>query len=505
MSDTTSRGQHGLISVFRLDALAIIFLGAAALLWPLALTGGHPFMMVDSAIYADQGAQIWSFVGGLLDAARTVAPSPEATGAAAATGEAAPEVVQSLRSQAAADDTVRSIPYAAFVGLFLPLGSGVVLYVQAVLLIIVLYATCAPFLARMPGWGIAGMAAVVLFATPLPTMASYLMPDIFGAVVLLFAVQVILGLRRYTLATRVVLMSLALLAVIFHYGNVPFAILLFGFTALLQSSRRRALQTLAFAGGGIVVFALGLNALVGYLAFDGASAAPNRAPIVLARSIEDGPARWVLEEDCASAAPRYALCEYWGTDIPTNVGAALWEEGGMDAAPPELYSRIRAQEVELLIEGFRTYPAQQVGAFLGNAFDQFVALDTRYAVPSVFEFKENGRRDAVRVEDTAFEVIRPVLDRLHVISFFLGVAALVGLALMSGEALQRRIAAVVLAGLAFNAMVFGGLSAPVPRYQARVAWTALTLAMVLLASRKAAANGSRSIAIPKGRQGDQSR
>lgn len=493
MTLTVPRAEQREISFFRLDALAFIFLGALLLLWPLLLTGGMPFMMVDSAVYADQGERIWSAITNLVAPPPSVTEVSEAVGVGGGGGGDG-GLVQSLRGQAGSDDTVRSVPYASFVGLFLPLGAAVVLYAQSVLVMAALYAVVAPVMRRLTPWLLAGICGLVLLATPLPTMASYLMPDVFGAVIVLFAIRVVLGLGQLRPASRAILIAITLLAVVFHYGNVPFAILLLGVAALLQTSRRRALRTLAVVAGGITVLAVGLNALIGLVAFEGVSAAPNRAPIVLARSIADGPARWVLEEDCASETPRYALCEYWGTDIPDSVGAALWDEGGMDSAPPELYSRIRAQEVDLLVTAFRAYPVQQVAAFLGNAYNQFLVVAPHYALPARFVLLENGRREIEIVHDTAFEAVRPALNTVHTAGYALGIAILVAMIAMAGDPRQRRVAVLVLIGLVVNAMIFGGLSAPVERYQARVAWLAPTLAALALALRWSRRGGAEAIA-----------
>ncbi|MEM9755031.1 MAG: hypothetical protein AAF914_03510, partial [Pseudomonadota bacterium] len=309
------------ISLFSRDAAVFIFVGAALVLWPLALTGGHPFMMIDTAVYADQGDRIWSGVGQLFSSFDGADMDTAGAGAGGA--------VDALRSQAAADDTIRSITYAAFVGLLLPAGAIWVLSVQAALVLAALYAVVAPAL-RSLSWG-AGLAvcALVLVASPLSTMASFLMPDILGAVVILFEIRIAMGFHALDRASRIVLVLITIAAITSHYGNIPLAVLLFGIAALMRAGRRRAVLAVGAVAGGTAFVAVALNVAIGVVGFDTVSLAPNRAPIMLARSIEDGPARWVLEADCASAEPRYALCAYWGTDIPTNVGAALWNERGM--------------------------------------------------------------------------------------------------------------------------------------------------------------------------------
>jgi hypothetical protein len=468
----TNGAGNASISFFGREGGLFILLGAAAVLWPLLLTGGRPFMMVDTAIYADQGEQIRTVIGGLI--ASLLAPSPDAVEGATplATG-----ALDTLRAQTAGDDTVRSISYAAFVGLLQPLGAFWVLYVQAVLVMAAVYSVVAPHLRHLPRRALAGIALLVLAASPLPTMASFLMPDIFGGVVILFALRLAMGLDALDLKSRITLSAIAIAAITFHYGNIPLAIALFALVASIRAGRRRALGAILVGGGATAVVAIGFNVIVGMVGFDTVSVAPNRAPIVLARSIADGPARWVLEEDCASDTPTYALCEHWGTDIPDNVGDALWNAGSMEDAPPHLHERIRAEEVPLLTEAFLTYPLQQSWAIVGNAVKQAFRVGTRYARPGELVVRDDGRRTFLPVEGTPFEAIRPALGYLHTASYL---AALVGLAWLR---CCRGTVILLLAGLAVNAAIFGGLSAPVPRYQARVAWVAVVVVSILLARR----------------------
>jgi hypothetical protein len=477
------------VSLFTPGAAGFILIGAALLLWPLLLTGGHPFLAVDSSVYADQGERIWSFVSEWAGRDAPVATS----GTEAASGD----VIQALRSETGDADTVRSVPYAAFIGALLPLGPVAALYAQAVLVMTTLCAVSLLLAPQRQHAVLAAALALSLITGPAATMASYLMPDIFGAVVVLFAIAIMLGLDRISRASRIVLFAIVVLAVTFHYGNVPLALGLFCVAALLRTGRRQVARVLIGVAGGTVLLAVGLNVAIGIVGFDTTSVAPGRAPIVLARSIEDGPARWVLEDDCASDAPRYALCEYWGTDIPGNVGAALWDDGGMNDAPPELYARIRAEEVALLTEAVRTYPLQQVGAFASNALDQALVIWPRYANPAEFVRHPDGRRTHGAVDDTAFETLRPALDTLHEVGYAIGVAGLMWIVLVTRDATARRVAIVVLVGLALNAAIFGGLSAPVPRYQARVAWLALTV-FVLLLARLIAQRGADSGDLPSG-------
>jgi hypothetical protein len=87
------------------------------------------------------------------------------------------------------------------------------------------------------------------------------------------------------------------------------------------------------------------------------SLAPNRVPVLLARSIEDGPGRWYLEEECAHV-DRYAICELFD-EIPRSVFEMLWAEDGIRTATDEQMARIRAEETEIVLAAARRYPLQQ--------------------------------------------------------------------------------------------------------------------------------------------------
>jgi hypothetical protein len=221
--------------------------------------------------------------------------------------------------------------------------------------------------------------------------------------------------------------------------------------------------------------------MIGMVGFDTTSIAPGRAPIVLARSIADGPARWVLETDCASDTPRYALCEYWGTDIPSNVGEALWDDGGMNPRLPSCTRASAQKRLPLLLEAAAQIPgAAGGGLFVEHLRSGAGSSGRAMRVPRNSPSARWATRPTGR-NDTRSRRSVPALRTLHEVGYALGVAGLAWIALRSRESTMRRVCVVVLVGLVLNAAIFGGLSAPVPRYQARVAWLALAVFALLLA------------------------
>jgi hypothetical protein len=128
----------------------------------------------------------------------------------------------------------------------------------------------------------------------------------------------------------------------------------------------------------------------------------------------------------------------------------------------------------------RSYPAQQAAAlFASNTFDQALVIWPRYAPIRRNSPSAMGDAHAQAVDDTRSRRSAPRSNAARG-GYAIGVAGLVD-CLVLRDATARRVGIVVLAGLALNAAIFGGLSAPVPRYQARVAWLALDRFRTLLA------------------------
>ena len=67
---------------------------------------------------------------------------------------------------------------------------------------------------------------------------------------------------------------------------------------------------------------------------------PLRLPILPARSIQDGPARWYLKE--ASPQAPLPFCEAFG-DVPNNISDILWKKEGIRSLAPEQMARIRKE------------------------------------------------------------------------------------------------------------------------------------------------------------------
>ncbi len=304
---------------------------------------GAPLMFNDSASYV-RGGQ-----AGLNELLAMVFPTPSSgPGSSASSGGV------NLAEQG---EFIRSMPYAAFayLGSSTPLGLAGATLLQAVFVLLVVTGL-AGRAGEAPRRDIAAAALVVMLLTPLPWYASYLMPDIFAAVVVLYAAVLVSSFDRLSTIERVLLGLIATLATASHYGHVPLAVATLGAAlAIRLAERRPPLGASALAAGAPIVLTLIVNVVSSAAVFDAPSAAPRRLPVLLARSIEDDPARWHLQENCAREG--YTVCELFD-EIPSTAWEVLWSQDGLTwRATAEQSDRIRREVI--LWRAFVDYPLQQ--------------------------------------------------------------------------------------------------------------------------------------------------
>jgi hypothetical protein len=337
--------------------------------------------------------------------------------------------------------------------------------------------------AEAPLVDVALVALVCGTLTSLPWFASYLMPDLLAAAVLLYAAMLVRSFDVLSIPQRTVLGLLAAFAIGSHYGHIPLAVACIGAALAFRLLQRRLGFSVLVAAVAPIAAVVAANAALGMLFFDEPSAAPRRLPVLLARSIEDGPARWHLEDHCASA--RYTICEVF-TEIPSSMDAVMWSEGGLHrVATAEQMNRIREEEFLILGRAFLAYPLQQTWSLIGNTVKQFVSLGTRDFLSAEIErlsgvVNVSFNRQRLRGLLNAFDLMHgaAVAFAFVVIAIFAW-----GDRLRSGPR-EREVLAVVLFGLLANAAIFGGLSAPTDRYQSRVIWLVPVLAGLFWLERR---------------------
>lgn len=447
--------------------LALAF--ALVLCWPIWLTGAD-YAFADTASYLRAGEEIWRILGGLLPG-----------GGGGAVVEGGEVVLTDTRGNAS---TGRSVTYAAAAfALWTWVGPWAVPVLQGWLCTMTAFSLVAPEALARPGLlAIGGLW--LAFLTPLPFYAVFLMPDLLAAVPILFGACLVWRWDALGPGQKGGMTAITALAATSHYGTMPLA---FGCVAValgLRSLSGLGMPASAVAAAILVSAAgpavnLAATAAVPVSASEGPSTAPLRLPILLARSLEDGPARWYLEDACPDAAP--ATCAILGGDIPANVGAFLWSSDGIRNASHDEMAAIRSEEAGILARAFLAYPVEQTASLLGNAARQTVLVGVSDVVATDgldarFVRRGGPPAEAGRALVRAFDAIVPW-------SLWLGVAA--SAALLATTAPSRAASLALLAtvaGLAGNALIFGGLSAPVERYQSRVIWVLPFAALAVAAA-----------------------
>ena len=471
MPTTSEPSPARTIRFHSLGFLLFVVIGAVLSTWPAMLFDG-PLFYFDTGEYLSRGEKIvHRVVGTVLRALDSgggdpIAAAEAAGGAGGGGGSFSPKVM-------------RSAPYAVFAYVASLGGSmlfGIVLAQSALV-----YAAAWPLVAgRDLGarWACLLAVAICLGASSLPWYASYLMPDILGAVVILYAATLVLCFDRLDWFGKLLTGGLAAFAILSHYGNIPLAAVCFTLALVLRWLRGGLTLSVGIAALAPFIAALAINVGGSSASMDGPSAAPARLPVLLARSIEDGPARWHLQEACAEYD--YAVCEIWGDEVPDTVGTVLWHGNGLSKASKAQLRRIRDEEPVILWRAFISYPGAQLWSLFGNSvrqmflvgLDQFYVSDPRGASQSEHDLGR-GTFDAFGVVLTA--------------TYLASLAALVGL-IAARPTVRDDWAAftvIVLVGLVANAAIFGGLSYPVDRYQGRIAWLVTLVACLAVLERRA--------------------
>jgi hypothetical protein len=454
-------------------SVALFVAAVVVMTWP-AWINGSPLGFFDSPTYYKQGREAVEATLALL--------APAAAAPDASTGGG-------FGAAAASADFVRSLGYAGFVYVAAqtPLGLfGIVLAQSALIagVLAVLIGQQAP-VARSD---LVLAVATCLALTPMAWFAAYLMPDILAVVPIVTAMILVRGLEGVGPSARLFLIGASTFAALSHYGHLPLGLAI-GLLAvgILAVERRLTLVALviALAPTGL---AMATNAAASSVAFEEPSIAPKRLPLLLARSIADGPAEWHLEAHCDTY--RYAICEIFDGDVPSNLGVLLWSGDGMlKKATPDQMSRIRAEEILILRRAFAEYPLEQTWSLVGNAVRQVwtIGMDDFWWARLSFD------ADGLLVADRAPNEDRAGLgavSAVHLFAILAAVALVARFAWLDGLRVGRRereALLVLVGGLVVNAAIFGGLSAPVDRYQARIVWLLAVFAALLWLARRSPA------------------
>ena len=434
---------------------------AVLLSWPMLFTS-VPLGMFDTFAYFDVGKDEVEMLSGM---AAKLLPDRVDVGWADASVVAKSEHVA---DQPKKPQQFRSFVYSAYIyttsltriGLYLP----VLLQTSATLLMFFSFVASSP---RASWLRLGGAALFVGTLTTLPWFASYAMPDILAALVVLYYVLLVERIDRLQTGWQVAFMAITAFAVSCHYGHLPLAAGLIGVILVLRLFMQSLTLRVVVLAASPLAIAVFLNLFGSAIALDKMEFTPKRIPILLARSIDDGPAYWYLQDACPKA--QYTICKVMPV-IPRDMGTFLWTEKGIGRATREELDKIRAEEATVLWHAFLAYPAEQTYSLLRNTAQQIVQVGTGEIHPLLPSGSDGLGLEPGDPDQKQYRAFA-VFDVVTKVGTALGIGLLLSLWL-KGELRgpEVRTIAVCLLGLVGNALIFGGLSAPVDRYQSRVIW-----------------------------------
>lgn len=332
-----------------------------------------------------------------------------------------------------------------------------------------------------PFWHI-GLCAFAALATTAPFSAALLMPDIFAPIVVLGLFLLGFGAAALTRFERGYLVLLVALGIAAHLAHLPLALGLCVIALLLRLWRYPA-RLLAMALP--VVLAVAMLMITNAIGHGRFALSPYGASFMLARLQEDGPATALIKARCPDAG--WYLCAFtdllpmpandflWAPDSPVNRDAAGNPRflGGMMLAP---------EAGQIVAETLRADPLGVARAMAGNALLQLGAFgigDTldeahfsvavRPRIQQGFSPRELAAFDQARqVRGLLKDALTP-LNPFHLLVVLLSLPILAWAA-WRGQGLALALTLFLFAAVLGNALICGGLSAPHPRYGARIMW-----------------------------------
>ena len=370
-----------------------------------------------------------------------------------------------------------------------------------------------------PGWTYYALMAALSVGASLPWVASFAMPDIFAAVLIIAATLVLFYRRQLSRWEQIGVCGLLGVSLLFH-GSHPLlmaalVVVGVGLGRWMKADKQTLRIYVRVAGAGIVA-AMAALFVYGEAIYLHTGDHLRRPPFVMALVISDGPGRTYLRESCAKGAP-WVICPFRNLPLK-NSDQILWsaqpDTGVFNRLSYEDRVLMEKQEVDFVIATFVHHPVAQFIASMqdwGAQIGEFY-VDDPLRRPMVFIMhKYWGKTNLVDLLRGAGpcgqygELCEPklrisqleVVDNTVVILSILGlVAALCQRQTLLGalrrkafdwsDPMSRASAAClfIAAAVVLNAGICGMIAGPFARYQARVIWLVpaetLLLAMALV-------------------------
>ena len=445
----------------RIDGAFVLCVACLTLLfsWAIILYG-KPAYFDDTAGYLSGGEKIFQRLFELLGFG---AGGPAVGGAGGGTGG----------GDGGGTSAARSLPYYVLTYLFSAPHKSLLLLGIFQSAVAAFYVVLHCRLENLRTGPIIVLGAVLALATPVALVTAFTVPDVFAVPIIGGITLLALRFERIAPLLRIGLVLAVGMSISTHVSYPPLALVMTGAAlAWLASANRRAIAG-AFPGallaGLPLVLALAVTMVGGLVTFGEASVAPKRLPLVLARSMSDGPGRWYLEKTCPTK--HYAVCEIWPDgNFPRYLGPILFQDGGiLRVATDEQLERIREEEPEIVYNALQAYPMFQVKKSLSSVGRQIVTFH-----PFEINFDRQIYRDADGTLRTskAERHLGPAIRFNDLLTYVLvplsALLLLVAVPLMP----RRRLPTALLCalGILANLVICAVFSAVASRYATRVLW-----------------------------------
>ncbi|MDX3925648.1 MAG: hypothetical protein QHC90_07540 [Shinella sp.] len=384
--------------------------------------------------------------------------------------------------------------------------------VQSLLVALLLRAAAVPFGGGRPLRRYLAWVAVLVLTTPLPFVATYLMPDIFSGMVVLLVMMLVLFRRQ--LSSGVVLALFLLLVYCLNVHTVGPAlaatgIVVLGTLCLFLGMGREVRGGLGLAVAAVVV-ALAINWMSGLWLNRIFDRPVQKPPFLLARVMLDGPGQAYLRDVCPDAG--FVSCEL--AHVPLrNSESFLWpNEGTVEFSPisdPGRRASFYSEQWPIVTEAVLRYPLQQAKASAILSAKQLfkfrVKTDHGLAGQRTLQGDPHPAAVTAAIMPKAEECLSPanenvcgsvysdklwrMIDIVNAAAAFLAAAFVLysGYSFAKGGFGKEMRPALVasfylLIMVAANAVICGALSGAYDRYQTKAVWMSVLAALIAQAA-----------------------
>lgn len=482
----------------RLWNVGAVLAVALMLLWP-AFVNGEPFYMSDTSSYLrGADAAVYHLTG------KRSAWTNEYLKRYPADTKSHPETssLPPAPSEQPVVLTGRSIYYGLLLYASQWLGNFWAVAIFQALLVAIAISLTVRILGRKledePGPGsVLIVGALVAMSTSVGYFASYLLPDVYGALALLAFGHLVFLWKENDRISRLFWFGLLVLAMLFHLSNfllvailgvVAFALLLVSLPAT-RTGLGMVCAALLIAGTGHILFSWMVKQTTGE--------APIAPPFLAARIIDDGPGYEYLRTHCPDVQLIYCRAVGLKSRISDSL---LWSadpsEGIFQALTPSERRLAAAQQREFVLAVAKENPVALIGSSIGAFFRQltdFKLESFNYSPGNIEYFEQKIPSPFLEQarQSKAYQRRMPVqiVETMTLVGVLLSVMAIVWIV---GRMVTRtkRLSATgafllfMLAGALANAVICGAISTPKGRYQMRLIWILPLTALATIGAQR---------------------